>query len=56
MVPQPARKRLAKGVRLWAKFFAPVCNSDSIEVPLGWEFFLLPLCLIPQALIVQRIF
>jgi hypothetical protein len=26
-------------VRLWAKFFSPVSNSDRIEVPLGWENF-----------------
>jgi hypothetical protein len=31
----PSKKRLAKGVRLWAKHFAPGGNEDCIQVPLG---------------------
>jgi hypothetical protein len=39
VAPQTGRKSLGGGVRLWAKFFAPVPNSDRVEIPLGWENF-----------------
>jgi hypothetical protein len=37
MTSQSAKNRSAERVRLWAKFFAPISNSNCIEVALGWE-------------------
>jgi hypothetical protein len=37
--PPISKKRLAEGVRLCARFFAPVNNTPSIQVPMDWEFF-----------------
>jgi hypothetical protein len=35
------KRRSTKGVRLWARHFAPSGNDECIQMPLVWESFFL---------------